>query len=113
MILVSQSALLSKSALALGKIEILGELFAQTLSIVINLLAGENLAHFRLTAGITNQSRAAADKSNRFVAVLLHVRESHDRNEATDMQTGSRGVKTDIAGNGAAGEKLLRLKLHL
>ena len=45
---------------AVCKIDIFGKLFAQALRVVINLFAGENLAHFRFPAGITDHGCTAA-----------------------------------------------------
>jgi len=51
---VSQSALFKKKRFAIRKIKVLRKLFSQTLSVVVNLIASENLTHFRFTAGIAD-----------------------------------------------------------
>jgi len=98
--------IIEKQRMALGEIKILGKLFAQALSIVINLFAGENLAHFRLAAGVADHCRTAANKGYGPIAVLLHMGQRHDGHQRTDMEAGGGGIKTDVAGYGAFGEKL-------
>src|SRR5512136_1286838 len=75
-----------------------GELFLLSLSVLGDLFKAQNLAHFRFSAGVAHQSRSTPDQSNRLVAVLLHVREGHDGNQASHMKAGGCRVKPDVTG---------------
>ncbi len=92
---------------AVGKIKILGKLSAQTLRVVIDLLPGEHLTHFRFAAGVADQSCAAANQRDGFVAAFLHMRQRHDGDKRADMQTRCRGIETGVTGDRSFREEFL------
>jgi len=91
---------------AVGKIDVPRKLLPDGQGVLVDLLAGQHLAHFRLAAGVADEARAAADQRDGAMAAPLHMGQRHDGHQAADMQTGGRGIEADITGNGTFGKKI-------
>ena len=77
----------------------MGKLLFNSCRILFQGIQRQQLAHFGFARGISDHASAASDQGNGSVALLLHVRQGHDRQQAANMQTGCGRIKADIAGH--------------
>ena len=91
-------AVVDHERLAVGKVDEAAHLLFEALTVVLNGLGREHLAHVGLAGGVTDHAGAAAYQCNRLVAGHLHALHQAERHEVPDMEGIGGRVKADVKG---------------